>query len=582
MPAGVTGIINKRKAKKNNFKGYMVISYRPLTVMQYRKNITRSTRAMTLVEITLAMAIMAIIFAALLPQFRVIQNSWDSKAGTSETIQNGRVLIDHLNRNLSKSLRITAVSDPTETNGYIEFQDNDANNVRYDIGVNNYVEFGLVGSLSELAGPVSKLQFTCYGAVDLSTPITDVNSIRSVKVETTLTNPANLDQDMTFSTQAYIRTNTLPAVGGNITKLSEPWLVFMPSIGLEPALTHMSGTKYLCAYRSNRDDGWARTLTVNPADWSVSAGSFFEYDTKQGITPDLSKIKDDYLLCAYQGDRGDGFACILFEKIAGTLQRGIPLEFDNADCIYPVLSQIDTQGDTHHFLCAYFDNTSSMRTLVLTVTVTDVLTDVTSSPTTSFACDLVCQPALIRIDDTHHLCAYRGSNLRHWAVVLTVDTGTWTVSTETPFEVAPSLYAYEPALAKIDDTHYLYAFNSNIGQGCVVVLTVNTSNWTITKDTAYDYYQFSDAAGSVELCQIDSTSFLCAYGGGWEDGLATVLTVDTSDWSLSHSVPFTFKTGTCSEPALCQIDISHYLCAYAGLGDAGYVGVLELSGGLMP
>jgi len=531
----------------------------------------------------IAMAIMAIIFAAILPQLRVINNSWDSKVGASETLQNGRVLIDHLNRNLTTALRITAVSNSSDTNGYIEFLDNDANNVRYAVNsTSDYVEFGLIGNPSDLAGPVSKLQFTCYGAVDLSTPITDVNAIRSVKVETTLTNPAMLDQDMPFTTQAYIRTNALPATGGNMSKLSEPWLEYDPSSGMEPVLVPMSGSKYLCAYRGDREDGYAYIFTVNPADWSVSAASFLEYNAKSGITPNLARIDDSHALCAYQGDRGDGFVCILFEKIPGTLQRGIPLEFDNADCIYPVLSQIDTQGDTHHFLCAYFDNTSSMRTLVLTATITQVLMQITSGPTTSFACDLVCQPALIRIDDTHHLCAYRGSNLRHWAVVLTVDPGTWTVSTEIPFEVAPSLYAYEPTLAKIDDTHYLYAFNSNIGQGCVVVLTVNTSDWTITKDTAYDYYQFSDAADSIELCQIDSTNFLCAYGGGGEDGLATILTVNTGDWSLSHSAPFTFESGTCAEPALCRIDASHYLCAYAGLDNAGYVGVLVLSGGLMP
>jgi type II secretory pathway pseudopilin PulG len=550
--------------------------------MQRKKNKNRSFRAMTMVEILLAMAIMLIILAALLPQFRVIQNSWDSKVGASEALQNGRLLIDHLNRNLSKAVRITAVSGPSDTNGYIEFLDNDANNVRYDIGANNYVEFGPVGSLSELAGPVNKLQFICYGAVDLSTPITDVNAIRCVKVETTLTNPAKLAQDMNFSTKAYIRTNALPAMGGNISKMSEPWLEFDTIQGMEPVLVHMSGTKFLCAYRGDRDDGLACILSVNSADWSVSSTIFCEYNTKQGITPALAKIKDNYLLCAYQGDRGDGFACVLFEKIVGMLQNGVQQEFDNADCIYPALSKIYTDGDTHHFLCAYFDNTSTTRTLVLTATITDFMMQLTNGPTTSLACDLVCQPALIRIDDTHHLCAYRGSNLRHWAVVLTVNPADWTVSTETPFEVFPNLHAYEPALAKIDDTHYLYAVSSNIGQGCAVVLTVNTTNWTITKDTAYDYYQFSDAAGSLELCQIDSTTFLCAYRGGWEDGLATVLTVNTGDWSLSHSAPFTFETGTCSEPALCQIDISHYLCAYAGLNNVGYVGVLELSGGLMP
>jgi len=550
--------------------------------MKHRSNKIRFRPALTLLEMAVAIAIMAVVFAVLVPQLRALHNSWDSKSGNAETLQNGRILKDHLQRNLSSAVRITAVSGPSETNGYIEFQDNDANSVRYDVnGITNYVEFGPVGNLADLAGPVSQLQFICYNAMNLDTPITDVNSIRCVKVETTLTNSAGLGQDMTIATQAYIRTNALPVTGGSINKLSEPWTEFDITNGQEPVIANMSGTKYLCAYRGDRDDGMACILTVNPADWSVDTPSFLEYDTKSGITPNLAGIKDSHALCAYQGDRGDGFVCILFEKIPGMLQRSVPAEFDTADCIYPALSKIYTQGDDHHFLCAYFDNASSMRMLVLTASITDAVMQLTGGPTTSFACDLVCQPALIRIDDTHHLCAYRGSNLRHWAVVLTINPADWTVSTETPFEVTPSLYAYEPALARIDDTHYLYALTSNMGQGCVVVLTVNTSNWTITKDTAYDYYQFSDAAGSIELCQINSTSFLCAYTGGGS-GLVTVLTVNTSDWSMSHAAPFTFETNACSEPVLCKIDDTHFLCAYAGLDNDGYVGVLGLSGGIMP
>jgi len=544
--------------------------------MKHRGNKIRFRPALTMLEMAIAIAIMAVVFAVLVPQLRALHRSWDSKAGNAETLQNGRILKDHLHRNLSSAVRITAVSDPAETSGYIEFLDNDANSVRYDVdSATSYIQFGPVGNLADLAGPVSQLQFTCYDAFDLDTPITDVNAIRCVRVETTLTNSAGLGQDMTISTQAYIRTNALPVTGGNIVKLSEPWLVFMPSIGMEPALAYMSDTKYLCAYRSNHDDGWARIFTVDSVDWSVSAGSFFEYDTKQGITPALAEINNSHALCAYQGDKGDGWSHVIYETTPGELAVGPPEEFDSQDCVHPALSQIDSS----HFLCAYFNSTSSVRTLVLTVDTGSWSID--KGPTSEFACDLVCDPDLVKIDDTHHLCAYRGSNLRHWAVVLTVNPADWTVSTETPFEVVPSLYAYEPALAKIDDTHYLYALTSNIGQGCVAVLTVNTSSWTITKDTGYDYYQFSDAAGSLELCKIDATNFLCAYTGG-SNGLVTVLTVNTSDWSMSHSAPFTFETNACSEPELCKIDDTHFLCAYAGLDDVGYVGVLELSGGIMP
>ncbi len=176
-----------------------------------RRDATRYTtyakKALTLLEMVVAMAIIAIIFAAILPQFRAISNSWDSRAAAAEILQNGRILIEHLNRNLSKAVRITSVSGSAVASGYIEFEDNDGDTFRYDVAANNYVEYGEVGDLSDLAGPVSQFQLTCYDACDLDTAITDVNSIRFINVQFTLPNTAALGQDRTFTTSVYLRTN---------------------------------------------------------------------------------------------------------------------------------------------------------------------------------------------------------------------------------------------------------------------------------------------------------------------------------------------------------------------------------------
>jgi type II secretory pathway pseudopilin PulG len=533
---------------------------------------------LTLVEMVIAMAIITIIFAAILPQFRIIRNSWDSQAGAAETLQNGRVLIEHLNRNLSTAVRVTAVSSSSETNGYIEFQDNDADNLRYDIGVNNYVEFGPIGSLSDLAGPVSKLQFSCYGAVDLSTAITDVNAIRSVKVETTMTNPAKLDQDMTFSTQAYIRTNAWPASGGDILKLSEPWLEFDLLSGLEPALVHMSGTKYLCAYRGDRDDGWACILTVNPADWSVSAASFLEYDTKSGITPALARIDDTHFLCAYQGDKGDGWSHVLYETTPGELTAGPSEEFDTADCICPVLSQIDAG----HYLCAYAQESSMLvRSVVLIVDTASWA--INEGIVTEFASGAYAKPGLARIDETHYLCTYTGPGAGFYgrAVVLTVNSTDWTVTTETPCDFLTE-FVREPTLAKIDETHYLCVYQDFNFAGYAIVLTVDTSTWAVSKEPASSLFLETQTAGQHALCQIDNTNFLCAYSGQNYKGQAVVLTVDTGSWSLSQKPASQFDPVKCLSPLLCQIDVAHYLCAHSGSLDAGYAGVLGLAGGILP
>jgi competence protein ComGC len=168
-------------------------------------------KGLTIVEMIIAMAIMTLVFAAILPQFRAIQNSWGSKADNAEMVQNSRVLTDHLYRNLSKALKITAISNLDDNNGYIEFKDPDGNLLRYDICPSGYVEFGEVDELSELAGPVSQLQFWCYDAFDLDNPLdmqtADVNDIRSVKVRATLPNTSGLAPDRIVNFQVYIRAN---------------------------------------------------------------------------------------------------------------------------------------------------------------------------------------------------------------------------------------------------------------------------------------------------------------------------------------------------------------------------------------
>ncbi|MBN1803907.1 MAG: hypothetical protein JW837_01530 [Sedimentisphaerales bacterium] len=554
--------------------------------MKYPNNKNRLCRATTLIELMIAITIITIIFVALLPQLRVMQNSWNTKVGSSETLQNGRILIDHLNRNLSRALRITAVSGPSETNGYIEFIDNNANTLRYDVNsISDYVEFGPIDRLSDLAGPVGRLQFSCYSNLDFSTPITDVNAIRCVKIESTLTNSAELDQDMTFSTQVYIRTNTLPAPGGDISMMADPWMQYDTVQAMEPALVHMSGNKFLCAYRGDRDDGWAKIITVNTSDWSINPSmDQLEYDTKQAIAPALEKIDDTNFLCAYQADKDYGCACIIYESSPGTLAEGPKLEFDTEDCRDPALCSIITQGDDHYFLCAYAAAYKACL-IVLKATIVPSVTMQLDAPGTgiTFPAAFSPMPALARIDDTHYLCVYEGQNggVHGGAVVLTIDnpaTGSINVGTHFNFfgESAGRL-----ELAKIDDARYLCTYTSS-NNGKAAILTVNPANWTVTKNPGPDFMVAQLSTSTSALCKIDNTSFLFACPELTSAGSAVILTVNTDDWSISKSTSCTFESTSCLTTALCRIDLEHYLCAYSTFDSDGFIGVLELGAGILP
>lgn len=533
--------------------------------MQYPKNKIRASTALTLLEMVIALAIMATIFAAILPLFRSIQNSWDSKQAAAETVQNGRVLIDHLNRNLAKAVKITAVSDSATTIGYIQFEDNDGNNLEYDIA-SSYVRFGVAGDLSGLAGPARQLQFTCYDASDFSTPITDVNDIRFVEVKTTLTNSATMGQDKTFTTSVYLRTNA-NIHGEGITK--KPPFEFDSLKGKTPALAQVDDTHYLCAYTGWDNSGRAVIFTVNPITWTVSKGTVFEFDASDGKTPALAQIDDDHYLCAYEGPGKNGWAVVLtVNLITWTVSNGTTFEYDTSKGMTPALEKID---DYDHYLCAYRGDRDDGWATVLTVnTGTWTITKETPFKFDNKSCDT---PALSKIDNTHYLCAYEGRSKDGWATVLTVNAGTWTIAKETPFKF-DNEKGIAPALAKIDNTHYLCAYNGDDNDGWATVLTIATGTWTITKQTPFEYD--NEDAKTPALAQIDNNRYLCDYSGDGDDGWAVVLAVDPTTWTISKETPYEYDASKGKTPALEKIDDNYYLCAYEGGSSNGWSVVLAV------
>jgi hypothetical protein len=164
---------------------------------------TRERRAVvpgtTLVELTVATAIMATIFAATMPLFVGIRNSADTRWTNLEMLQNARVLNEHLGRYLAQATRIVAVSGSADGAGYIECEMEDGVVYRCAMGARGYIEFGPVGDrngppgfardgrrLSILAGPVEYLRFACYDDRDFHCPLETPAGVRFVTWEAQL------------------------------------------------------------------------------------------------------------------------------------------------------------------------------------------------------------------------------------------------------------------------------------------------------------------------------------------------------------------------------------------------------------
>ena len=255
-----------------------------MTIRLCKKN---SYRALSMLEMILALAIMAIVFTAIIPQFRNIQNSWASRQGNLEAIQNARILVQHINENISKAARVSDVSASSVAAGYIEFIDANDNTMRYELASNGYVKFGPVGNLADLAGPADELRFTCYDAFDLDTPTINPEVIRFVEVQANIPNSYKLANDKPITAKIYINANTNEANQfGYTLELNSS---FAENFGLSP----IDATHYLCTYTGPKNDGFATILTVDNVNWMLAMGDNFEFDTDQGISFPLCHVDDD-------------------------------------------------------------------------------------------------------------------------------------------------------------------------------------------------------------------------------------------------------------------------------------------------
>ena len=124
---------------------YARLSFTPRQEFRFLSvNANHARRGLTLMELVIAVAMITLIFAAIVPQFAIMSGSWDPKQGAAEAIQNGRVLMDHVSRNLSKAKQITAVAASS-----IDFNDCNGVTWRYSIGANSYVQFGQPSAVSK-------------------------------------------------------------------------------------------------------------------------------------------------------------------------------------------------------------------------------------------------------------------------------------------------------------------------------------------------------------------------------------------------------------------------------------------------
>ncbi|MBM4027687.1 MAG: hypothetical protein FJ280_20140 [Planctomycetes bacterium] len=173
--------------------------------MEWTYNRAARLRGTTLVELTVATALMATVFAAVMPVFAGLRRSAEARGASLEMLQNARVLNEHWYRHLLQATRIVAVGAGADDAPYLEFEGRDGVLYRYAVGPRGQMEFGPVGDTQELAGPVEYVRFVGYSAADLERPVHKPEEIRFITWEIGLRSPSPLARNRTVTGACCLR-----------------------------------------------------------------------------------------------------------------------------------------------------------------------------------------------------------------------------------------------------------------------------------------------------------------------------------------------------------------------------------------
>ena len=165
-----------------------------------RKN---SEKSFTLIEVLFVVALIAVFLAVTSPYLRVFHTSWQSVDRRAEVIQNARVGMDKMVREIRQAESFSSIQS-----NLVTFTDVDSNVITYRLNAGNLERNNVV-----LTGPVDSLSFTYYeesGAI-----ATDADDVKSVKISMVVADSEAKVSSLPLLSSAFVRSSPEEHGGGH-------------------------------------------------------------------------------------------------------------------------------------------------------------------------------------------------------------------------------------------------------------------------------------------------------------------------------------------------------------------------------
>jgi 6-phosphogluconolactonase (cycloisomerase 2 family) len=174
--------------------------------------------------------------------------------------------------------------------------------------------------------------------------------------------------------------------------------------------------------------------------------------------------------------------------------------------------------------------------------------------------------SLIKIDDTHFILAYRGTNDDGFIKTFSID-GSYNITEIDSLEHDTDT-ATNNSLIKIDDTHFILAYRGTDNDGFIKTFSIDANADNITEIDSLEHDTSNSTDNSLVL--IDSTHFALAYTGPDYDGYIKTFSIDGS-YNITEIDSLEHDTDNGRYNSLVLIDSTHLALAYAGPDYDGYI-----------
>ena len=347
----------------------------------------------------------------------------------------------------------------------------------------------------------------------------------------------------------------------------------------------LSDTRVLVAWRNGYGSKQVQTFELNRTTGVLTANSTpyeFETDTSAWTAnpPSITVLDDTHFVIVWTGDFADGF-CQTFQVDAGTgavTSWGTVLEFDPLNGVDNSSVLMANDGTNARILNVW--RTASIEGSAIILTVTMSTGAISAGTQFVFDTGLAFYQSLAKISDTKAIVTYGGTASDGYAVVLDINTTTWTISNAgSLFEWLPSSTVNQNSLAIMSESPLvaINAFENSSNFG-LRPLSINDSTWAITNLGSATTGIASVAQTNQKriLFRIDDEHLIVFYKGDGNDGFVRTYSFNNSTGALTLIDELEFDTSEGAYQSACDMGEGLFVNSW-DRGAANYIQAFQVT-----